>query len=157
MTDSAGVRKDLIIVAAGEALVAEEVNGLVFDARDVLLGLDVLQAVSLVPASGEDIEGDLAADGVAVCCRTVVSFIHSKGTSLHCANLRETIVGELLLQSLDHIPTNVVNLVIANAIVSQSVRACPAISLSIAGSLRMCKRTPQTHSAPPHWHYVQWG
>lgn len=66
MTDSARVRKDLIIIAAGEALVAEEVDCLVVDAGDVLLGLDVLQAVSLVPTSGEDIEGDLAANGVAV-------------------------------------------------------------------------------------------
>lgn len=66
VTDSARVRKDLIIIAAGEALVAEEVDCLVVDAGDVLLGLDVLQAVSLVPTSGEDIEGDLAANGVAV-------------------------------------------------------------------------------------------
>lgn len=66
VTDSAGVRKDLIIVAAGEALVAEKVDCLVLNAGNVLLGLDVLQAVSLVPTSGEDIEGDLAADGVAV-------------------------------------------------------------------------------------------
>lgn len=41
-------------------------DGLVLDAGDVLLGLDVLQAVSLVPTGGEDIEGDLAADGEAV-------------------------------------------------------------------------------------------
>lgn len=66
VADSAGVRKDLIIVAAGEALVTEEVDCLVLDTRDVLLGLDVLQAVSLVPTSGEYIEGNLAADGVAV-------------------------------------------------------------------------------------------
>ena len=117
MADSAGVRKDLIIVATGEALVAEEVDGLVLDAGDVLLGLDVLQAVSLVPTSGEDIEGDLAADGVAVLrgsgelCVTRVLFALAQ-------NLRQTVVREFLLQGLDHIPTNVVNLVIANAVVS---------------------------------------
>lgn len=76
VTNCAGVGIDLIIVAAGEALVAKEVDGLVLDTGDVLLGLDVLQAVSLVPTSGENIEGDLATDGEAVCCRTVVRFIH---------------------------------------------------------------------------------
>jgi len=41
-------------------------DGLVLDARNVLLSLDVLQAVSLVPASGEDVKGDLAADRVSI-------------------------------------------------------------------------------------------
>lgn len=81
VTDRARVRVDLIIVATGEALVTEEVDGLVLDAGDVLLGLDVLQAVSLVPTGGEDIERDLATDGVAVCCRTMVRIIGSRYTS----------------------------------------------------------------------------
>lgn len=76
MTNRARIGVDLVIVATGEALVTEEVDGLVLDTGDVLLGLDVLQAVSLVPTSGEDIEGDLATDGVAMICGTTVSFIH---------------------------------------------------------------------------------
>lgn len=57
---------DLVVVAALVRLVAEEVDGLEVDAvGQVLVGFDVLQAVRLVPAGGEDVEGDLAADGVA--------------------------------------------------------------------------------------------
>jgi len=59
------VAVDLPIVAALERLVAKEVDVLVLDAGHVLLGLDVLQAVRLVPAGGEDVEGDLAADRIA--------------------------------------------------------------------------------------------
>ena len=66
MANSARVLEDLVVVAALVGLVAEEVDGAVLDAADLLLGFDVLQAVGLVPASGEDVEGDLAADGVAV-------------------------------------------------------------------------------------------
>ena len=66
VTDGARVLEDLVVVAALVGLVAEEVDGAVLDAADLLLGFDVLQAVGLVPASGEDVEGDLAADGVAV-------------------------------------------------------------------------------------------
>ena len=65
VADGAGVLEDLVVVAALVGLVAEEVDGAVLDAADLLLGFDVLQAVGLVPASGEDVEGDLAADGVA--------------------------------------------------------------------------------------------
>lgn len=64
MSDGSGVFVDFIIVASHKSLVTEEVDGLVFDARNALLGLDVLQTVSLVPAGGEDVKGDLAADGV---------------------------------------------------------------------------------------------
>ena len=66
MANGARVLKDLIVVAALVRLVAEEVDGAVLDAADLLLGFHVLQAVRLVPSSREDIEGDLAADGVAV-------------------------------------------------------------------------------------------
>ena len=66
MADGARVLEDLVVVAALVGLVAEEVDGVVLDATDLLLGFDVLQAVGLVPASGEDVERDLAADGVAV-------------------------------------------------------------------------------------------
>ena len=66
VTNSARVLENLVVVAALVGLVAEEVDGAVLDAADLLLGFDVLQAVGLVPASGEDVKGDLAADGVAV-------------------------------------------------------------------------------------------
>ena len=63
----AAVGVDLVVVAALEGLVAEEVDRRVVHAAGPLgLVLDVLQAVRLVPAGGEDVEGDLAADGEAV-------------------------------------------------------------------------------------------
>lgn len=61
------VAEDLVVVAALEGLVAEEVDRLVLDAAWPLgLALQVLQAVGLVPAVGEDVEGDLATDGEPV-------------------------------------------------------------------------------------------
>jgi hypothetical protein len=67
--DRPGIRIDLPVVATLEGLVAKEVDVLVVDPREVFfwvcLGFDVLQAVCLVPAVGEDVEGDLAADRVA--------------------------------------------------------------------------------------------
>lgn len=57
---------NLVVVAAFVGLVAEEVNGLVLDAGDVLLRRQVFEAVGLVPAGGEDVEGNLPTDGVAV-------------------------------------------------------------------------------------------
>ena len=66
MADRAIVGEDLVVVATGVRLVAEEVDGLVGDAVGLLgLALEVAQAVGLVPADGEDVEGDLAADGEA--------------------------------------------------------------------------------------------
>jgi hypothetical protein len=63
---SARVLEDLVVVAALVRLVAEEVDLGVLDAGDLLLGLDVLQAVSLVPAGREDVKGDLSADRVTI-------------------------------------------------------------------------------------------
>lgn len=58
--------ENLVIITALERLVAKEVDGGVLDAAGPLgLVLEVLQAVRLVPAGGEDVEGDLAADGEA--------------------------------------------------------------------------------------------
>lgn len=57
---------NLVVVAAFVGLVAEEVNGRVLDARNVLLRCQVLEAVGFVPAGREDVEGDLPADGEAV-------------------------------------------------------------------------------------------
>jgi hypothetical protein len=42
------------------------VDVLVLDTRQLLFGLEVAQTVGLVPARGEDVKGNLAADGVAV-------------------------------------------------------------------------------------------
>lgn len=68
MARDARVRVDLPVVAALEGLVAEEVDGAVRDAAGLLrLGLEVAQAVRLVPARGEHVEGELAADGISVC------------------------------------------------------------------------------------------
>lgn len=65
MPDSPGVGINLVIIPAGKALVTEEMDGLVVDAGDLLLGPDMLQTISLVPASGENIKRDLATDGEA--------------------------------------------------------------------------------------------
>lgn len=66
MPNSSWILKDLIVVTALVRLVSKEMYGRVVDSpRQILLVLDVLKAVSLVPALGKDIEGDLAADRVA--------------------------------------------------------------------------------------------
>lgn len=65
MTDSAIIDVDLMVIATLFRLVAEEMNGGVVDAGDEFFVCDVLETVGLVPAAGEDVEGDLAADGVA--------------------------------------------------------------------------------------------
>lgn len=63
------IRINLPVIAALEGLVAEEMDCLVPDAGAALggvgLGFDVAEAVRLVPAGGEDVEGDLPADGEA--------------------------------------------------------------------------------------------
>ena len=53
---------NLPVIAPFVRLVAEEMYRLVLDPGQVLLGFEMLQAVGFVPAGGEDIEGDLAAD-----------------------------------------------------------------------------------------------
>ncbi len=55
------VNKELVVVATGRGLVAEEVDCL---ARHVFEVRHVLQAVALVPAFGKHVEADLPADGV---------------------------------------------------------------------------------------------
>jgi len=67
MADGTRVLVDLVVVTAFVGLVTEEVDRGVGDAaRFFGVGLKVLQAVGFVPAGGEDVEGDLAADRVAV-------------------------------------------------------------------------------------------
>lgn len=52
--------KDLVVIAAFVSLVAKKVDSRVFDAGEVFLRLKVFEAVGLVPAGREDIEGYLA-------------------------------------------------------------------------------------------------
>lgn len=73
---------DLVIVTTLEGLVSKEMDGLVVDPGEVLgwIGfvLDMLQAVGLVPAVGEDVEGDLAADRIAALDDIVSLVLTSK-------------------------------------------------------------------------------
>lgn len=71
VADGAGILVDFVVVATLGRLVAEEVNVVVGDAVGLLgLGLEVLEAVCLVPAGGEDVKGDLSADGEAIRTHT---------------------------------------------------------------------------------------
>lgn len=89
MSHSPRVLVDLIVVAARVRLVAKEVDvGPPFR-------LDVLQRVRLVPTLGEDVKGDLSADGVG-----------------------QAVVGELLLESSDERLADVVLCVIRFELVS---------------------------------------
>jgi hypothetical protein len=64
VANGAWVLVNLVIIAALEGLVTEEVDGGIGDAAGLLgLVLEVLEAVPLVPALREDVEGDLATDG----------------------------------------------------------------------------------------------
>jgi hypothetical protein len=65
MPDRPGVAVDLKVIATLIRLVSIEVNGRVFHAiSEVLVSLNVAQAVRLVPAGRENVEGDLATDRV---------------------------------------------------------------------------------------------
>lgn len=81
VTDGSRIAVNLPIIAAGEGLVAEEVDVLVGDAGEVLgrvrFGFNVLQAVSLVPALGKDVERDLAANGISVWSNTGGQYLGS--------------------------------------------------------------------------------
>lgn len=60
MTDCSRVLVNLVVVSTLEALVSKEVNVLVVDSADLLLGFDVSETVCLVPSGWEDIERNLA-------------------------------------------------------------------------------------------------
>ena len=65
MTGGSWVVVDFIVVSALICLVAEEVNRCIRHTAGLLgLVLEVLKAVGLVPAGREDVEGNLATDGV---------------------------------------------------------------------------------------------
>lgn len=66
VANSSLIAKDFVVVSTFKALITKEVNGGIFNSGDGLLSFDVLKAVGLVPASGEDVEGDLSSDGVAM-------------------------------------------------------------------------------------------
>lgn len=84
---------------------------LVLDARDVLLGFHVLQAVRLVPAGREDVERDLSTDGITICDAMRQLTIDDE-TKIRVCHSREAVIGELFLQRLDQGLANVVHLVI---------------------------------------------
>lgn len=62
VANGARIHVDLVVVPTRETLVTKEVNSLVLDSGNALLSLDVLQAISLVPAIREDIERDLTSN-----------------------------------------------------------------------------------------------
>lgn len=97
MADGTRVLVDLVVVAALVCLIAEEVDGGVLDTAEVLLVLYVLQAVRLVPTPGENVKGDLTADGVAESkdCQYMAKFI------ARIQNSRKTKIGESSLDCLD--------------------------------------------------------
>jgi hypothetical protein len=96
---------DLIIISALESLVAEEVNRRIRHTPRLLpLVLEMLQAIRLIPPSGEDIEGDLPADGISthiIAIRSSPCVQIRGGTWVAKDNSREPQVGKLLLQLLD--------------------------------------------------------
>jgi hypothetical protein len=103
----ARVLKNLVIVAAFVRLVAEEVDGAVLDAADLLLGFHVLQAVRLVPARGEDVEGDLAADGVTVTWNSLANVVAQWNSRFErWWHIRKPQIRELLPHSLHKLLAN---------------------------------------------------
>lgn len=110
VSDGARVVVDLPIVAALESLVAKEVDVLVLDAGEALcgvgFGLDLGQAVSLVPAVREDVERDLSADRIAWG-----GTVSRGNVGARRCNSRQTNVGELLLDGLNHLGSALVGLV----------------------------------------------
>ena len=66
MPHSPAILIDLVIITALVCFIPKEVDSCIVDAADLLFILDMLQAVCLVPACGEDIEGDLAANGKSI-------------------------------------------------------------------------------------------
>lgn len=89
MTYRSLVTVDFPVISTLECLVAEEVDGVVLDTRTRLFSFYVLEAVSLIPPSGENVKGDLTSNGVC-----------------------EAIVWELLLQCIDQVLSNVVFLIV---------------------------------------------
>lgn len=131
VADSPWVLVNLVIITTLEGLVAEEVDGGVVDAAGLLgLVLEVLEAVPLVPALGEDVEGDLATNGET--SPTVISIPRpkqqtgpKKGRKQHTS--------------------------------SPNDRTSPSASPQTPCAPDAPCRTPQTRSARHCWHSCQWG
>jgi hypothetical protein len=117
----AGVVVDLVVVAALEGLVAEEMDGGVLDSAGLLcVVLEVLKAVGLVPASGEDIKRDLAANGVSDLSCMGQHFFQSIDRSSF-QHSRQAKVGESLLELCNEGLTDLVLLVIGLVLASLAV------------------------------------
>ena len=85
----------------------------------------MLEAVGFVPAGGEDVEGDLAADRVAVECNGWLvrywgagGWARGLGKGHRRQDVRETIVAELFLQGFDELGPDVVLFVVFLVLVS---------------------------------------
>jgi hypothetical protein len=72
MTNGFLIREDLVVITAGEAFITEEMYGLVFDPRNIFLGLEMSQTVSLIPSCGKDIKGNFSADRIPALTRAFV-------------------------------------------------------------------------------------
>lgn len=66
MSYSSRVGKYLEIITSRVAFISKEMNCFVLSARDVLLGLDMTQAIGFIPACWKNIEGDFTADGESI-------------------------------------------------------------------------------------------
>jgi hypothetical protein len=97
--DRAVISVDLVVIATLVRLVAEEMDGSVVQAIwEVLLVRQVLQAVRLVPTGRKNVEGNLAAYGVAVI--SLVGVRLTLGSS-RSGDEREFEIRKLLLQRLN--------------------------------------------------------
>ena len=66
MTNRSFVLVNLIIITALVRLVAEKMYGGVLHPADVFLSFQMLQAIGLIPASGENVKGDLSANRITI-------------------------------------------------------------------------------------------
>jgi len=99
VANGALVNIDLIVIATLERLVAEKVNRRVLDSARLLgLGLEVAEAERLVPTRGENIERDLAANGVSAIISVNIITGKRKGQKAS----RQTPIGKLLLEIRHH-------------------------------------------------------
>lgn len=121
MANGSLVAEDLVVVAALERLVSEEMDVLVGDSVGLLgLALEVVQAVGLVPAGGEDVEGDLAADGEAACMfvsGAQVEKLKDGGWGMD-SSIRKPQVAKLLLENRNKLLSNLGLLVVGLELVS---------------------------------------
>ena len=116
MADGSGIVIDFPVISTLECFVPEKVDVLVVNTGESLgrvsFGLDVLQAVGLVPSGGEDIKGNLAADGIT---GSLISTSNKFGPE---STLRKPQVGEFFLNGLDHFGSAAILLVPSLELVS---------------------------------------